>query len=121
VAAPTTDKSGELSLRPYYLKLSGGQAVKDIGAMEKLIRRVIEPGVWNDSEGRNFIHVVDDALMIQTTNALHEKIEGLLQQLQIINGGSGRAGGGGFGGGSGGAGNGGAGENAKEPAPPGAK
>jgi hypothetical protein len=95
---PTTDKSGEYSLKPYYLTLATGQRAKDVGAISSLIQRVIEPGSWQANDGRSFIHIVDDALMIQATNATHERIEALLEQLRINNGGSGQSGGG-FGGG----------------------
>jgi hypothetical protein len=80
---PATDKSGEFSLKPYYLTLATGQRAKDVGAVSSLLQRVIEPGSWQANDGRSFIHIVDDALMIQATNATHERIEALLEQLDI--------------------------------------
>jgi len=96
---PLGDAAVELSLRPYELTLSNGDRVKDVQVVAQLLQRVVEPTSWQRKDGRNFVQVVDNVLMIQTTNAIHDQIEALLQQLEIKRPG-GIAQGGGFSGGA---------------------
>lgn len=100
------DGGGEkLSLRPYHVSLPKGdrQPVKDVSAVSQLIQRVVEPLSWRQSDGRAFVQIVDDTLVIQATNDTHARIARLLEQLELTPGKTGGAPHGGGGGNSGGA------------------
>ncbi len=83
--SPVADGGSELSLRAYHVtQHSGaGQPVKDVSSLAQLIQRVVEPQSWQQAERPAFVHVVDDALMIQATNETHDRIVKLLEQLDL--------------------------------------
>ncbi len=74
------DGGSALSMRAYRLT-HGAEPVKDLAKLVGVIQRHVEPKAWTTDVDRHFVQTVDDAMLIQTTNANHRRIAELLSDL----------------------------------------
>ncbi len=78
-----SELAGRITLRAYRVQHIGEKSkpVAQLNNLVQLIQRLVAPNVWNSGDGRHSIEIIDDALMIQTTNVNHRQIQRALMQL----------------------------------------
>jgi hypothetical protein len=91
------DGSGKITLRAYRLTLANAK-VLELEKLVGLIQRKVEPELWRNSPDEHFAEIIDQAVMIQTTNANHRRIGDLISRLGYRDLSTPAGGGGAFGG-----------------------